>query len=441
MTGVGRIEGREVFVAAYDYTVLAGSMGIVGERKVRRMREMARTQLRPIVWLIDSAGARIQEHAGTRAFAPTGDLFYEQVQMSGLVPQVAAVMGPGAAGTAYIPGLADFVPMVAGTSSMALGGPPLVKATVGEDVTEQELGGSHVHSRASGVADLEVPDDAACLDIVRRYLGFFPSRAGEPAPRRDPVEPPAAAAEMLDSVLPDNSRMAYDVKKILRGLVDGGEFLEIKPDFARNIVTALVRFAGRPAGVLANQPQVLAGALDNDASDKAARFIQLCDAFELPLVFFQDIPGFMVGSKVEREGIIRHGAKMLYAVSEATVPKITVVIRKAYGAGYYCMCGRAFGPDLIVAWPSAEISLMGAAGAVGILHGRKIAAASDPKSERDRLVAEFQKRISPYEAAEAALIDDIIDPRETRAVICEALDRTASKKAHRPPKKHGVMPV
>ncbi|MBI4618271.1 MAG: acyl-CoA carboxylase subunit beta [Planctomycetes bacterium] len=441
VTGAGKIDGREVFVAAYDFTVLAGSMGLVGERKVTRVRQMARTHLRPMVWLIDSAGARIQEIASTRAFAGTGNLFYEQVQMSGLVPQVAAVMGPGAAGTAYIPGLADFVIMVKGTSSMALGGPPLVKQIVGEDVTEQELGGSAVHTRESGVADLEIEDDAACLASIRRYLSFFPSHSGEKPPALGATDPADRADEELRSALPANPRMAYDVKRILVRLVDGGDLFEVKPAFARNVVTALARFGGRPAGIVANQPQVLAGALDNDGSDKAARFIQLCDAFNVPLVFFQDIPGFMVGTKVEKEGIIRHGAKLLFAVSEATVPKITVVLRKAYGAGYYVMCGRSFGPDLLVAWPTAEISLMGAGGAVEIIHRKRIEAASDPKAEKERLVREFQEKIGPYEAAESGLVDDVIDPRETRRVICRALERTAAKSISRPAKKHGVTPV
>jgi acetyl-CoA carboxylase carboxyltransferase component len=324
---------------------------------------------------------------------------------------------------------------------MALGGPPLVKAVVGEDITAEELGGSKVHCEISGVADLEVEDDRACLAAIRTYLSFFPSSNTErppviacddPADRREP--------ELLDLV-PESPRRAYDVKKVVRAIVDHGRFFEIKPGWAKNIVTGLAHLGGAPVGVVANQPMVLGGALDLDAADKAARFIMLCDAFNVPLVFLQDVPGFMVGSKVERAGIIRHGAKMLYAVSEATVPKLTVVMRKAYGAGYFVMCGRAYEPDLIVAWPTAEISVMGPEGGTNIIFRKEIAAAATPDEERARRVAEFRKLIDPYVAAGAALIDDVIDPRDTRPTLIRALDMAKTKKVDRPWKKHGVMPV
>ncbi|MFP6639303.1 MAG: carboxyl transferase domain-containing protein, partial [Myxococcota bacterium] len=379
--------------------------------------------------------------ASTAAFADSGELFYQQVQLSGRIPMVAAMMGPGAAGTAYIPALADFVPMVKGTSFMALGGPPLVKAVVGEEVTEEELGGSEVHTKYSGVADLEVVSDEACLQVIRDYLSFFPSNCYEMPPQRDFGEAPEGAEEALLAALPDNPRMAYDMKLILRSVVDDGNLFEIKPEFARNIITSLARIGGRPVGILANQPSVLAGALDIDASDKAARFMNLCDAFGIPLVFFQDVPGFLVGTQAERSGIIRHGAKMLFAVSEATVPKITVVVGKAYGAGYYVMCGKAYGPDLIVAWPNAEISLMGAAGAVNIIFRQQIAAAEDTAAERARLEKEFSEKIGAYPAAEAGLIDDIIDPRETRATILRGLELAENKEIPEPGKKRSVRPV
>jgi acetyl-CoA carboxylase carboxyltransferase component len=441
VTGVGKIRGRLAAVIAYDFTVMAGSMGRTAEVKGNRMREIALTKRMPMIWLIDSAGARIQEAIGSRNFAATGLLFREESIMSGVVPQVAAMMGPGAAGTAYIPALSDFVPMVRGTSNMALGGPPLVKAVVGEDITAEELGGSKVHCEVSGCADLEVADDRECLEVIKEYLSYFPSSNRE----RPPVTPTSDPAERRDedllTVVPDNPRRAYDVRKVVRAVVDDAHLFEIKPGWAKNIVVGLARLAGHPVGIVANQPMVLGGALDNDAADKAARFIMLCDAFNVPLVFFQDVPGFMVGSKVERAGIIRHGAKMLYAVSEATVPKLTVVLRKAYGAGYYVMCGRAYEPDLIVAWPTAEISVMGPEGGTNIVFRREIAAAADPAAERARRIEEFRKLIDPYVAAGAALVDDVIDPRETRPVLIRGLEMAAGKQVDRPWRKHGVMPV
>jgi acetyl-CoA carboxylase carboxyltransferase component len=441
VTGFGRVDGRPAAVIAYDFTVMAGSMGRTAEVKCNRTREIAYSKRMPMVWLIDSAGARIQEAIGSRSFAPSGLLFREQSIMSGVVPQVAAMMGPGAAGTAYIPALADFVPMVKGTSHMALGGPPLVKAVVGEDITAEELGGSRIHCEISGVADLEVPDDRACLQVVKDYLAYFPTSNTEPLPVQSCDDPVERREEDLLAIVPDSPRRAYDVKRVIRAVVDHGRFLEIKPGWARNLVVALARLDGVPVGIVANQPLVLGGVLDIDAADKAARFVMLCDAFGLPLVFLQDVPGFMVGSRVERAGIIRHGAKMLYAVSEATVPKLTVVLRKAYGAGYFVMCGRAYEPDLIVAWPTAEISVMGPEGGTNIVFRKEIAAAPNPDEERARRVADFRQLIDPYRAAEAALIDDVIDPRETRPVLIRALKMARTKQVSRPWRKHGVMPV
>jgi acetyl-CoA carboxylase carboxyltransferase component len=446
LTGVGRVDGRRVAVIAYDFTVMAGSIGMVGELKATRMRELALRERIPLVWLIDSAGARIQEAAGSM-FARTGDLFREQVIMSGVVPQVAAMMGPGAAGTAYIPGLADFVPMVKGTSHMALGGPPLVKVAVGEDVTAEEMGGSQVHTKISGVADLEVPDDGTCLDTVRTYLGFFPSSNLEPPPRAPEdrrADPPDRRSEDLYDIVPANPRRAYDIRAVICSIADDGAFFAMKPDWARNLVTGFARFDGRPAGIVANQPMFLGGALDVNAADKAARFVWLCDAFNIPLVFLMDCPGFLVGSAVEKQGIIRHGAKMLFAVAEATVPKVTVVLRKGYGAGYYVMNGRAFEPDLIVGWPTAEISVMGPEGAVNIIFRKQIEAAGDNEAQdaaRDRLVATVRSQIDAYVAAGWSFLDDLIDPADTRATIVCGLETASSKKVERPWRKHGVLPV
>jgi len=423
--------------------VMAGSIGMVGELKATRIRELALRERIPIVWLIDSAGARIQEAAGSM-FARTGDLFREQVHMSGVVPQVAAMMGPGAAGTAYIPGLADFVPMVRGTSNMALGGPALVKAAVGEEVTAEEMGGSAVHTRVSGVADLEVGSDEECLEVVRRYLGFLPSSNLEPPPRAEATDPSDRRSEALYHLVPANPRRAYDMRSVIRELVDDGEFFPMKPDWARNLITGFARFDGRPSGIVASQPMHLGGALDVDAADKAARFVWLCDAFNVPLVFLMDCPGFLVGSKVEQEGIIRHGAKMLFAVAEATVAKVTVVLRKGYGAGYYVMNGRAYEPDLIVAWPSAEISVMGPEGAVSIIFRKQIEAAGDEEAQRalrERLIGSVREQISAYIAAGWAFVDDVIDPAETRSAIVRGLELGETKRVERPWRKHGVLPV
>jgi methylmalonyl-CoA decarboxylase subunit alpha len=443
VTGVGRVEGRRVAVVAYDFTVMAGSMGMVGELKAGRVRELALRERIPIVWLVDSGGARIQEAAGSM-FARTGDLFREQVVMSGVIPQVAAMMGPGAAGTAYIPGLADFVPMVKGTSNMALGGPHLVKAAVGEDVTAEEMGGSAVHTKVSGVADVEVANDEECLGVVRTYLGYFPSSNLEKPPVTETSDPSDRRSEKLYEIVPANPRQAYDVRKVIDEIVDDGDFFPMKPDWAKNLVTGFARFAGRPAGIVANQPMVLGGALDVNSADKAARFVWLCDAFHIPLVFLMDCPGFLVGSAVEKQGIIRHGAKMLFAVAEATVPKVTVVLRKGYGAGYYVMNGRAYEPDLIVGWPTAEISVMGPEGAVNIIFRKQIEAAGDPDAQnamRNQLVQGVRDQINAYIAAGWSFLDDLIDPADTRATIVTGLELGETKRIERPWRKHGVLPV
>ena len=440
ITGYGMVDGRLTAVAAYDFTVMAGSMGMTGELKVTRLRELALTKRIPMVWLLDSAGARIQEAVGS-LFGGSGHLFREEVINSGVIPQVAALLGPCAAGTAYIPGLADFVPMVRGRGSMALAGPHLVRAAIGEDVTQEELGGSRVHCRKSGVGDLEVDSDESCIAAIKQYLGFFPQSCDQPPPivaTEDPID--RADDELLD-VLPESNRKPYDMYEVIRRIVDDGVYFDLKPQWAKTIITCLARFGGRPAGIVANQPRQLGGILDNDSADKAARFINLCNAYGIPLVFLMDVPGFMVGTKVEEAGIIRHGAKMLYATANATVPKITVVLRKAYGAGYYVMCGRAYEPDLIVAWPSAEISVMGAEGAVEIIFRKQVQEAEDPAAKRQELIDEFRKIIDVYVAAGNDMIDDVIDPRETRATICRGLEMAAGKRVERPAKRSGVVPV
>jgi acetyl-CoA carboxylase carboxyltransferase component len=440
ITGWGDVDGRPCAVAAYDFTVMAGSMGMTGELKVTRLRELALQKRIPLIWLLDSAGARIQEASGS-LFAGSGHLFREEVTMSGVVPLVAAMMGPCAAGTAYIPGLSDFVPMVVGQGAMALAGPHLTKAVTGEEISMEDLGGAKVHCRKSGVGALGPPHDRECIEVVKRYLSFFPSNCEQPPPHREASDPVDRMSERLLDIVPESSRQPYDMYDLIGEIVDDGEILDIKPKFARTIITCLARFGGMPVGIVANQPKQLGGILENDSADKAARFVNLCDAFNIPLVFLQDVPGFMVGSKVEHAGIIRHGAKMLYAISRATVPKITVVVRKAYGAGYYVMNGKAYEPDLIAAWPTAEISVMGPEGAVNIIGRSAIEAAEDPEAKRAEMVAEVKKIIDPYIAARNALIDDVIDPRETRPTIIRGLRMAAGKRVERPWKKHGVMPV
>jgi acetyl-CoA carboxylase carboxyltransferase component len=440
ITGWGDVDGRACCIAAYDFTVMAGAMGMTGELKVTRLREMALQKRMPFIWLLDSAGARIQEAAGS-LFAGSGHLFQEEVVMSGVIPLVAAMMGPCAAGTAYIPGLSDFVPMVSGQGAMALAGPHLTKAVTGEDISMEDLGGAKVHCRKSGVGDLEVPDDEACIEAVKEYLSYFPSNCEQKPPVRETKDPEERMSERLLDIVPESARHPYDMYEVIREIVDEGEYFDIKPKFARTIITCLARFGGQPCGIVASQPKQLAGILENDSADKAARFVNLCDAFNIPLLFLQDVPGFMVGSKTEHAGIIRHGAKMLYAVSRATVPKITVIVRKAYGAGYYVMNGKAYEPDLIVGWPSAEISVMGAEGAVNIIGRSAIEASDDPDATREQMLEEVRKVIDPYIAAGNAMIDDIIDPRETRPTIIRGLRMAKDKRVDRPWKKHGVMPV
>ncbi len=442
VTGTGKIDGRMAAVIAYDFTVLAGSMGMHGERKAARMRELAVRHGYPVVYLLDSAGGRVNEAVG--AFGGTGDVFREMSQMSGVVPQVGAVLGHCSAGTGYVPALCDFVPMVQGTSSMALAGVHLVRAATGEELTEEDMGGSSVHTKISGVADREAADDAECLRLVREYLSFMPARYGDPLPVRPVTDPPGRRSEKLYEIVPANLRQAYDMRRVIKEITDGGEFFAIKPDWAKAVITGFARFAGRPAGIVGSQPMVRAGAISVDEADKAARFINICDSFGIPLVFLVDVPGFVVGREVEHRGILRHGAKFLHNISCATVPKVTVILRKAYGAGYYVMGGRQYGADYIVGWPTAEISIMGPEGAVNILFRRQLAAAEpgEPREElRKDLVATVRAQIDPYLTAKQALIDDLIDPADTRRHIIHGLELSERKNVRMPPRKRGVIPV
>ncbi len=444
--GYGEVNGRMVAAAAYDFTVKGGSIGQVGEVKVSRLRELSLRCRMPMVWFIDSGGARIDPQgvmAGDNIslFAGTGHLFREEVIMSGVVPLVAAMVGPGAAGTAYIPGLADFVPMVKGQGSMALGGPPLVKAVTGQEVSEQDLGGSKVHCEVSGVGDLELFDEAACMQAIKDYLSFMPQHCDERPPLRVSQDSILRREESLLDILPDNPRQAYDMYGILKAVVDDGYLLDLKPRWAKNIITCLGRIGGYPVGIVANNPKHLGGILDVNSADKAAHFMQICDAFGLPLLFFMDVPGFMVGSKVEHEGIIRHGAKMLHVMAAATVPKLTVVVRKGYGAGYYVMAGRAYEPDLLVAWPGAEISVMGAEGMVGIASKKLFPGGDPPVEVKSQIVQAIQQHIDIRKVAGWGLVDDIIDPRDTRKVLGLGLKMSWNRQVERPRRKRGIIPV
>jgi acetyl-CoA carboxylase carboxyltransferase component len=361
--------------------------------------------------------------------------------MSGVIPQVAAMLGPCSAGTAYIPGLADFVPMVKGTSSMSLGGARLVKAATGEDVSDHDMGGSQVHCYESGVGDNEVADDRECIETVRKFLSYLPSNNTEAAPFLDTGDTADRSVDGLDKIVPVNPRSAYDVRRVIKAVFDHDSWFEVKPTWAKNIVIGLARAGGNSVGVVANQPMQKGGILDSDAADKAARFIRMCDAFNVPLVYLMDVPGFLVGSQVEKEGIIRHGAKMLYATAEATVPKVTVIMRKAYGAGYYVMCGKGYEPDVLVAWPFAEISVMGPEGAVNIIFNKQIEASPDPDGTRAQMIDAIRAQINPYLAAAWAMIDDVIDPSETRRVIIRGIEQAADKRIDRPWRKHGNIPV
>lgn len=447
VTGYGKIDDgvttRDVAVAAYDFTVMGGSIGRVNETKVTRIREIALKHRIPMIWLVDSGGARVT--GGPEViplFADSGYLFKEESLMSGIIPLVSAMMGPGYAGTAYIPGLSDFVPMVKKTSAMGLGGPSLVKMVIGEELTEDQLGGSRVHCETSGCADLQVDTDEECIIAIKQYLSFFPQNCEQKPLRADWSGDPATPIDdaILD-IIPDSSGEPFDMHRLIHYILDNGDLFEIKPKFARNIIVGFGRIGGNAVGVIANNPGFLGGILDVDASDKAARHIWLCDAFNIPLLFLCDVPGFMVGSRAEKMGIIRHGAKMVHAVAEATVPKLTVIVRKSYGAGYYAMCGRTFDPDLLVAYPGAEIAVMGAEGMVSIMARKQLEAVENPQELVEQLAKDLRPHISIDKTAGLGFVDDIIDPRETRRILYRALEFTKDKKIFRHPRKHGVYPV
>lgn len=440
VTGQGTIHGRQVFVFAQDFTVMGGSFGERHALKIRKIQETATRVGAPIIGLYDSGGARIQE--GVFSLAGVAGIFYRNVMASGVVPQIAAIMGPCAGGAVYSPALMDFVFMVQGTSHMFLTGPGVIKDVLNEEVTFEEIGGAGMHNTVSGVAHFSAENDDECLMMIRTLLSFLPQNNMVDPPTMPTDDDPFRREPLLDSIIPDDPAKPYDIKDVITTVFDDGEFFEVQSHFAANMVIGFSTLAGRAIGIVANQPKVLAGCLDINSSDKAARFVRFCNAFNIPLVTFVDVPGFLPGKGQELGGIIRHGAKLLWAYSEATVPKLTVITRKAYGGAYCVMSSYELGSDFNVAWPSAEIAVMGARGAVNILYKKELAKAKDPEKRRAELADEYEVRFSnPYQAAERGLIEAVIEPSRTRETLIGALAALQAKREKLPPKKIGNMPM
>jgi propionyl-CoA carboxylase beta chain len=440
VSGYGRVDGRPVCVFAQDFTVFGGSLSETNARKICKVMDLAVKMGAPVVGLNDSGGARIQE--GVASLGGYADIFLRNTLASGVVPQISAIMGPCAGGAVYSPAITDFNVMVKDTSYMFVTGPDVIRTVTHEEVTKEELGGAMTHNLRSGVAHFAADDDRACLTLIRELLSFLPSNNLEEPPLHPTEDPPDREDASLDTLVPAEPAKPYDMKQVVLAAVDDRRFFEVHEHFAPNVVVGFARFAGRAVGIVANQPAVLAGCLDIDASVKAARFVRFCDAFNLPLVTFEDVPGFLPGTAQEYGGIIRHGAKLLYAFAEATVPKVTVITRKAYGGAYCVMSSKHIRTDVNYAWPQAEIAVMGPEGAVNVLFRRELQAAADPDALRRQKVAEFREKFAnPYVAADRGFVDEVIPPRETRRKIVAGLDMARSKRDHNPPKKHGNIPL
>ena len=440
VTGYGRIEGRRVFAFAHDFTVLGGSLSLQNAKKICKLMDLAMKTGAPVIGLNDSGGARI--HEGVASLAGFAEIFLRNTLASGVVPQISAVMGPCAGGAVYSPAITDFVFMVDETSHMFVTGPDVIRTVTQEQVTKEQLGGGRTHNEVSGVAHFLATDDRHCLQAIRELLSFLPSNNLDDPPRQPTQDPPDRADPGLDDLVPNEPNVPYDMKDLVRRVVDDGNFFEIHEHFARNIVVGFARLDGRPVGIVANQPAVLAGCLDIGASQKGARFVRFCDAFNLPVVTFEDVPGFLPGADQEYGGIIRHGAKLLYAYCEATVPKLTVITRKAYGGAYCVMGSKHVRTDINFAYPTAEIAVMGPEGAVDILYRRELAEAEDPARFRQSKADEFAARFAnPYVAAEKGWIDEVIEPSQTRAKLNRALGMLDSKTDWNPRKKHGNIPI
>ena len=444
ITGHARIDGRPACVCAFDFTVLGGSNGRIGEYKVERLATHALEHGCPFVMLLDGGGHRIQEGLDSRHFAQGSHYFQTAVALSGWVPTVAAVMGPGFAGPSNFAALCDFVVMVRGTSTMGIAGPALVAAATGEVADKEAIGGAAVQADRNGLADIAAGDDAEAIALVRAYLGYLPSNARLPAPPATACGPDEAAEAGLIDVMPDNPRKPYDIGDVIAGVVDRASFFELKPGFAPNLVVGFARLEGRAVGIVANQPLHLAGTLDAKACEKGAHFVSVCDAFGLPLVYLVDVPGFLVGSQAEDTALARRSARLLFELGQATVPRVSVVLRKGYGLGYIAMCGgRSFDADLCVAWPTAEICAMSVEGAVDVAYQRQVRSAPDPLRKREQLIGRFREQLGALHAAAHFGIDDVIDPRDTRSVVAATLERCLPRKGSRawPDKPHGISPI
>jgi len=440
VTGYGEVDGRKVFVFAHDFTVFGGSLGEVLAEKVTKVMDTAMEVGAPIVGLNDSAGARIQE--GVDALAGFTEIFHRNQQASGVVPQISAIMGPCAGGAVYSPSITDFIFMVKDTSHMYITGPGVTETVTGEDVTHEELGGAVTHASKTGIADMAAEDEEAALDGIRRLLSYLPQNNVEDPPRVDPWDDPERRDDSLKTVVPDSPQKPYDMTDVVGGVVDEGSFFEVGGDFAKNLVVGFARLDGRSVGVVANQPRVNAGTLTVDSSLKGSRFVRFCDSFNIPIVTFVDVPGYMPGTEQEHRGIIRHGAKLLYAYSEATVPLLTVITRKAYGGAYCVMASKHLGADVNYAWPTAEIAVMGPQGAVNLLYRDELADAENPDELRDQLIDEYRDEFAnPYTAADRGFLDDVIEPTETRPRLIDDLEMLQSKRVDRPDKKHGNIPL
>ena len=440
VTGWGTVDGRTVFVFAEDFTVFGGSLGVAVADKICKILDMAMDMGAPIVGLKDSGGARIQE--GVASLDGYGRIFERNVRASGVIPQISVIMGPCAGGAVYSPAITDFIFQVDKTSHMFITGPDVIKTVTGEDVTFEELGGALTHASKSGVTHVVAPDGESALETVRYLLSFVPQNNMELPPYFPPADSRDRIEDSLDSIIPDSANQPYDMAELIASVVDDGEFFQIHEHFARNILVGFARLDGHAVGIVANQPAVLAGTLDIEASEKAARFVRFCDAFNIPIVTFVDVPGFLPGVAQEHNGIIRHGAKLLYAYCEATVPRITVITRKSYGGAYLVMNARGIRADLVYAWPSAEIAVMGAQGAVNVVFRREIAESKDIDARRAELISSYEAQFNnPYRAAELGLVDEVIEPRETRVKLIRGLDMLRSKREVLPPRKHGNIPL
>ena len=440
VTGYGRVDGRLVYVFSQDFTVFGGSLAEAHAQKICKIMDLAVRNGAPVIGLNDSGGARIQE--GVVSLGGYADIFFRNTRASGVVPQISAILGPCAGGAVYSPAITDFTFMVRGVSYMFVTGPNVVKTVTHEDVTSDELGGADVHGGTSGVAQFVLDSEVECLAEIRRLVGFLPGNNVDSPPRRTATDPADRRDEALLAVVPDNPNKPYDMHEVIRRVVDDGELLEVHRDYGQNLIVGFARLGGHPVGIIANQPAVLAGVLDIKASRKGARFVRFCDAFNIPLVTFEDVPGFLPGLEQEHGGIIVHGAKLLFAYAEASVPKLTVIARKAYGGAYDVMSSKHVGGDYNVAWPTAELAVMGPKGAAEILFRREIAAAADPQAKLDEVVDDYREKFAhPYEAAARGYLDDVIDPRETRPRLISALQTLLGKRDVPPPKKHGNIPL